>query len=127
IYIQHIYPPPRLILFGAKADAMPLIDLAKRTGFEVHVWDWRPHELDTLRAQQVNCFNDMEEMTYYTTDYIVVMTHDFQHDKRIVHNVLLKQSFKYVGVLGPIKRMKRLLQNQVIPSWIHSLIGLHIE
>lgn len=127
LYIQHIYPPKRLILFGANADAMPLIELAKRIGFETHVWDWRSSVLDKLRLQHVNYFTNMVDMTYYPSDYVVVMTHDFQYDEKILYNVILQHSFTYVGVLGPMKRMKRLLQNQAIPSWIHSPVGLHIQ
>lgn len=127
LYVQHFYPQERLIIFGAGFDAIPLIELAQMIGFETYIWDWRPNLLNKKRLRQANYFTDMKAMTYYPSDYVVVMTHDFQHDQKIVQQLLLKQPFKYVGVLGPKKRMQRLLNKTNIPPWIHSPIGMDIK
>lgn len=42
MFIQRIEPKPRLILFGAGPDNVPLANLAADTGFSVIVTDWRP-------------------------------------------------------------------------------------
>lgn len=125
-YVQRIYPQQRLIIFGAGPDAIPLIEVAQSIGFVTYVWDWRPNLLRTKEFNQAICFQDFKELDYYPTDYIVVMTHDFQHDQNIVQQIVLQQAFQYVGVLGPRKRMKRLLNGADIPPWINSPIGLSI-
>ncbi|MEK1832259.1 XdhC family protein [Priestia megaterium] len=39
----HLYKPkPRLIIWGAGADAKYLVSLAANTGFSVTLCDWRP-------------------------------------------------------------------------------------
>lgn len=41
VYVQRFEPKPRLIIFGAGSDAVPLSHFASRTGFSVIVSDWR--------------------------------------------------------------------------------------
>ncbi|MED4830764.1 XdhC family protein, partial [Geobacillus stearothermophilus] len=41
-YVQHFWPKPRLVIFGAGPDAPPLVAAAKAAGFSVTVSDWRP-------------------------------------------------------------------------------------
>lgn len=125
--VQHFHPQQRLIIFGAGPDALPLIRSAKSVGFETYVWDWRPDLLNPKRLLYARCLWNFETMDYKASDYVVVMTHDFQHDQQIIRKLLLKQAFRYVGVLGPRKRLKRLLNSNEIPPWINSPIGLNIK
>lgn len=127
LYVQNFHPQQRLIIFGAGDDVIPLITVAQSVGFEVFVWDWRPDLLDLKRLRQATYFTDIEAMTFYPSDYVVVMTHDFQHDQKIIQQLLWHQTFQYVGVLGPKKRMQRLLNKKSVPSWIHNPVGLSIK
>src|SRR5699024_5784833 len=66
------------------------------------------------------------------------MTHDFQKDKEILQHMLQIESLRYLGVLGPRRRTKRLLQDRpklksrtfkrrtTIPDHLRSPVGLPI-
>lgn len=124
-YANCLYPQQRLIIFGAGQDVMPLIRFAHDTGFETYLWSANVSE--TEQFQPAICFRDLKALVYYPSDYVVVMTHDFQQDKKVIQQVLFHQTFRYVGVLGPRKRMERLLHHKEIPSWIHNPVGLDIR
>jgi xanthine dehydrogenase accessory factor len=130
-YIHHYWPKPRLVIFGANPDAKPLASFAKQLGFCVTVTDWRPA---FCHAEH---FPDADEwilgfpneiiptLALNERDFVVVMTHHFQHDQEIL-SLLLHQPLYYLGVLGPKKRTARLLSTDQVPPYIHSPIGLPI-
>lgn len=131
VYIHCFHPKPRLVLFGAGPDAIPLARIASQTGFSVAVIDWRPSlcnkanfpDADELYigfpAEVVNSLH------LSSSDYIVILTHSFQRDKELLQ---LLSHFKlgYIGVLGSTLRTKRLLMGYDLPSAIHSPVGISI-
>lgn len=122
----HTFPAlQRLIVFGAGPDSMPLLQLANQVGFDTYVWDWRPEQF-VQAGQYAELLPDWQQYDYHPDDYIVVMTHDFQHDTEILHYLLNMSPFRYIGVLGPRKRLERLLGQQEIPAYLHNPIGLSI-
>lgn len=131
VFQQTYLPKPRLIVFGAGPDARPLVSLAADTGFSVVVCDWReafcqkkhfPAAEQLLLGSPANIFKKIILSPY---DFVVVMTHQFQKDQEIVKKVLHK-NIRYLGVLGPEERTKRLLNRETIPDWICSPMGVSI-
>ncbi|WP_040209590.1 XdhC family protein [Neobacillus jeddahensis] len=129
---QHTYQPkPRLIVFGAGPDVKPLVSLAAETGFSVVVCDWRPEfcqEKHFPKAKQILIAFPKElfkQLSFSPYDFVVVMSHHFKYDQDIVMKMLNK-NIRYLGVLGPIERTKRLLQSDRIPSGIYAPIGVGI-
>lgn len=129
---QHTYQPrPRLIVFGAGPDAMPLVSLAAETGFSVYVCDWREEfcqKKDFPKAEGLLIGIPSEilnQITFTVYDFVVIMTHSFPRDQEILLE-LVKKNIRYLGVLGPKERTKRLLKGGNVPAWIHAPIGAAI-
>ncbi|MDR6226785.1 XdhC family protein [Desmospora profundinema] len=130
-FMQLFEPKPRLIIFGAGPDAVPLVRFAAHVGFSVTVTDWRPEfcnrthfpDADDCRVGFPRSI--VEHFSFSPRDSVIIMTHHFQRDREILQ-ILLREKLNYIGVLGPRKRTSRLLGTEEIPNWIHSPVGLSI-
>ncbi|MRH44347.1 XdhC family protein [Aquibacillus halophilus] len=131
IYIHHIQPKSRLIVFGAGKDAIPLVSFASKTGFSVTVADWRPALCNHSNFPEANELilgfpeEIINQIEITARDYVVILTHNFQKDKEIL-SALIHKDIKYLGVLGSSKRTKRLLGTKKLPPQIKTPIGLSI-
>ncbi|MED4904626.1 XdhC family protein [Parageobacillus thermoglucosidasius] len=130
-YIQHYWPKPRLVIFGANPDAKPLVSFAKQAGFFIVVTDWRPALCSKEHLPDADEWvvgfpsKTVPQLGLNKRDFVVIMTHHFQRDQEIIA-LLRDQPLFYLGVLGPKRRTARLLSASEIPSWIHSPVGLAI-
>jgi len=129
---QHTYEPkPRLIVFGAGPDAKPLVHLAAKTGFSVMVCDWRKEFCQRKNFPRAERLLHgipeklLKQISFSPYDYVVIMTHHFERDRELL-NGLEKEHLRYLGVLGPQERTKRLLNRDHIPRWVHSPVGKNI-
>lgn len=131
VFIHRYHPKPRLVLFGAGFDAIPVSTLAASSGFHTIVTDRRPayctkdffpdaDELWLGAPQEV-----IPELHLRNDDCAVIMTHDFQTDKEIV-SLLRDTELLYLGVLGSSARTSRLVQEKALRDKIHSPVGLPI-
>lgn len=131
-YLQHFQPKPRLIIYGAGRDAEPLVEFASKTGFAVTVADWRParcqQEVFPTAERIVLGFPEevINKLEVNENDFIVLMSHSFRKDKEIIQYLSSKE-LQYFGILGSLKRTKRLFAGKDIPSTITSPIGLSID
>lgn len=129
---QHLLQPkPRLTVFGAGADAQPLVALAAKIGFSVTVCDWRK-ALCTKQyfpdaSRLVIGFPDklMNRLSFIHDDLTVIMTHHFERDREILE-ALLEENVKFIGVLGPRERTERLLRQKKLPLSTYAPIGISI-
>jgi xanthine dehydrogenase accessory factor len=114
VFIEAVEPPLSLVIFGAGADAIPLVTIAQRLG-------WHATVVDThARARSLERFADADavilcrpeelssRVTLVESAAAVVMTHNYYHDLEIL-DTLLKTPLRYVGCLGPRRRTERLL------------------
>lgn len=131
LYIHTFEPKPRLMIFGAGEDVIPLVELASKTGFSVIVSDWRPalcdKEMFSMADQVIVGFPEqsLERLTFRSTDSAIVVSHNFQRDKEYLQYLLTKE-LRYLGVLGSKNRTQRLLEGNDIPPHVKSPIGLSI-
>jgi|SRR5690625_542825 len=128
-YIHYFYPQNRLFIFGAGVDARPVASLAAQTNFNVFVWDWRHINLKDKYFPSATLLPpsfDWQKCQMTKYDFIVIMTHDFQKDKQILNHFLPIRQIKYIGILGPKKRTRRLLNGKAPSHRLHSPIGIHI-
>ncbi|PIC64863.1 xanthine dehydrogenase [Sporosarcina sp. P13] len=129
-FFQLIWPQPKLYIVGAGIDAQPLAHLAERVGYAVHLFDWRSELCNKKNFPSATSFHvgDVEELIsnvlFNPLDSVVLMTHDFQLDAKIIQHLLQCETL-YIGVLGSKERTARLLGKN-IPSKIHSPVGLSI-
>ncbi len=150
VFLEHVAPPNRLVIFGAGHDAQPLVSMAKMQGWHVSVIDSRPHFARKERfmdADHVRCIDlksvdlkdtaALTELTSLTNGAAVaIMSHSLAQDRHWLKHMLLNPP-RYIGQLGPRYRTERLVaeiqQSLPDPSQIdqgletlHYPIGLDI-
>ena len=106
--------PIAVMLFGAGADAVPLVRIAAELGWQVTVHDHRPAFLTEER------FPDAPKLVLQPVDESpqihaddrtagVIMTHNYARDRFILPELLDSNAF-YVGALGPKRRTEQILE-----------------
>jgi xanthine dehydrogenase accessory factor len=135
-FIEFLSPAIALVIAGAGNDVQPLADMAHILGWHVHIADGRPTHASLQRfpnAQRVIIAKPAQLMTQVVVDEqtaFVLMTHNYNYDLELL-NLLLATDAVYIGVLGPKKKLIRMLdeldrntaENR---SRIHGPIGLDI-
>ena len=122
---------PALGIFGAGDDAQPLVSLAKELGWFVSVADGRSHlttrdrfsRADRLAVLPIPSLpiKDLPDLSAEPSviafsflqphDAAVVMTHSFEQDSKILACLFsLQTPPAYIGVLGPQRRTRELLE-----------------
>ncbi|MEH7082602.1 XdhC family protein [Neobacillus drentensis] len=131
VYIHSFEPKPRLVVFGAGADAVPLVKIASQAGFSVTVSDWRSalcngdHFPDADGWLVGNPYETIPLLHLTRSDSVLILTHQFQKDQEILNHLKGKE-LMYLGILGPRIRTQRLLEGLVFPQEINSPAGLSI-
>jgi xanthine/CO dehydrogenase XdhC/CoxF family maturation factor len=114
ILIEVVLPPPRLLVFGAGPDAVPVVRIANELGWEAIVVDWRPAyarpesfpEAGDVVLCEAECVGESVEVDEATA--ALVMTHHYLHDRSLLR-FLLPSTVRFIGILGPRKRTDLLL------------------
>ena len=131
LYIHLFEPKPRLIVFGAGMDAVPLVRLASQTGFSVLVSDWRAalckQEIFPDATQLVVGFPNevLPKLQLSNRDSVIILTHHFQRDKELLR-LFEGEKLRHLGILGSKSRTARLLEGKPIPPEISSPVGIAI-
>lgn len=114
MYLETVKPQPVLVVCGAGPDAVPLVQGAKAIGWHVTLMDHREQSLNRQAFSSAD-----ERLLIGRGDYahpaipeeahVVVMTHNYVLDAMLV-KALLPTQIPYLGVLGPRRRMERILK-----------------
>ncbi len=113
-FIELVAPPVALVLFGAGNDAIPVMQIAAVLGWHLTVVDGRHHYATQQRfplAQQVMVAKADAALSHVAWDAktaVVLMTHNYNYDIALLQQLLPLQ-LPYVGVLGPKKKLDRML------------------
>jgi xanthine dehydrogenase accessory factor len=115
VFVEILEPPPRLLLFGADDDAIPLCALASAVGFAVSVVDHRPAFLSAERFPQAErrlLLRPEEDRMGLVgpRTFAVVKTHLIAHDRDWARR-LLAAGAEYVGLLGPRARVREIARS----------------
>lgn len=139
-FIEVIKPPVSVIVIGAGNDVMPLIDMAETLGWETTVVDGRANYAKKERfvsACQVLVSKPeqvLEQITIDEQTVFLLMTHNYNYDLAMFRQ-LVQKDVLYVGVLGPRKKLERMLDElkeegmkltEQQLSIIHGPVGLDI-
>lgn len=109
-----IQPTISLIIVGAGNDAIPLVDMATILGWQVTITDGRSTHANTQRfpkAHRILVGKPGEVITPILSDertVFLLMTHNYNYDLEMLR-LLLKTKSRYIGTLGPKKRLERML------------------
>ncbi len=113
-FIEYIKPALSLVIIGAGNDAIPLVEMADTLGWETRIADGRPSHATTDRfasACQVLVAKPekvLEQIEIDEQTVFVLMTHNYNYDLAML-KALLQTNATYIGVLGPRKKLDRML------------------
>jgi Xanthine and CO dehydrogenases maturation factor, XdhC/CoxF family len=114
VFCEVIKPSLRLAIFGAGDDVEPLLSIARSIGLEPHLIDSRRSYLDRFRETEIvhqfeSESNVSEILSSPEHTAIVIMSHNFELDKRFLTTVL-ESDCEYIGVMGSRKRTLKMLK-----------------
>ncbi len=113
-FIEFLQPPVSLVVVGAGNDAIPLVNMATAIGWEARVVDGRNTHAKPRRfvnACQVLVSKPEQVLDQILIDeqtVFVLLTHNYSYDLAML-KVLLERKVSYIGVLGPKKKLERML------------------
>lgn len=132
VILEKYKPKENLYIFGAGPDTEPLVKLAANLDFSITVIDPRGNRCNKDNFKAADALVVEFPSTFLLNhniepeSYVIIMTHNFERDKSILCS-LMNHPLKYLGILGPRRRTKRLVSPHNIPEHIHSPIGLNID
>jgi xanthine dehydrogenase accessory factor len=130
ITITHFLPKPRVIVFGANPDALPLVQMAASSGFRIVVADWREAFCNAERfpgVETIVAFPEalVEKLSLNERDYVIIMSHQFEKDTAFFRGVMA-YNLRYLGIMGSKDRTAKMLEGFERPAWLHAPVGLNI-
>ena len=140
-FVQVLQPPVKLILVGAGNDAQLLAQQAELLGWKVFVTDGRPTHANKERfagSCQVMVSKPEETLKNINIDTrtcFVLMSHNYNYDLAVLELLLDQPQLFYIGILGPLKKYNRMLDDleqkglqisQQDLAKIHAPVGLEI-
>jgi xanthine dehydrogenase accessory factor len=114
-FIEFLQPPVALHIVGAGNDAFPLVDMATVLGWQITIIDGRATHANRQRFAQADTIivNNPEEaarqLRIDDSTVFILMTHNYHYDLAMMR-LLLPARCRYIGALGPKKRLDRMLQ-----------------
>lgn len=139
-FIEMIKPAISLVIIGAGNDVIPMVEMADILGWETTVVDGRASYAKQERfvsACQVLASkpeNVLEKLIIDEQTVFVLMTHNYNYDMAMLRQ-LAQKNVVYAGMLGPRKKLDRMLDelkeegihltNEQL-SIIHAPVGLDI-
>lgn len=113
--VEWLPPSVSLVIVGAGNDAFPLVQMAHIAGWQTTVVDGRPGHANRQRFPDAGRIITgkppavLAQLTADTQTAFVLMTHNYQYDVAMLEG-LLPEDAGYIGVLGPGRKLERMLQ-----------------
>ena len=114
VLYQLVPPIQQLVIVGAGNDVQPLAEMAALLGWNLTVADGRPAYATRQRfpkADKVCMIKAAEILTVVDADEhtaVVLMTHNYNYDMAALER-FLRTDCPYIGVLGPKKKLQKML------------------
>ncbi len=113
-FLEVLPPPISLVICGAGNDAIPVMEAAHLIGLDTTIMDGRQTHATVQRfpkaksvvvakAEQV-----LEQVALDDRTAWILMTHNYNYDLQVLE-LLLETSAAYIGILGPKKKLQRML------------------
>ena len=112
--VEIIKPSTSLVIIGAGNDAFPLTAVAAIQAWDITVIDGRRNYATQQRFPQVQRVivskpeTALDHITIDQQTVFILMTHNYNYDLAIFRQLLFKP-VTYIGMLGPKKRLDRML------------------
>ena len=109
-FIEYLPAIPRVVLYGHLFDSKSMIDLCDYLSWDV-CWVGNPLKMNSLLKNKVQSFYHWDDSFKINAhDAVVLMTHDFDRDVAILKYLNSIEFSGYIGVLGPLKRMNKIIK-----------------
>ncbi|MBA3320865.1 MAG: XdhC family protein [Pyrinomonadaceae bacterium] len=140
IFVEVVEPPVPLIVFGANADAAPVVEFAQQLGWHVTVVDTQARAASRERFARADacvlCRPETVAALVPLTARTValVMTHNYLHDLELF-KTLLPSPARYIGMLGPKRRTEHIIATAAAEGFapgeaslrrLHAPVGLDL-
>lgn len=112
-FVELLQPPVSLIIIGAGNDAFSLIEMTRVLGWQITVADGRPAHASAQRFPNVNQLitgkpaDIIKRLVIDKWTVFLLMTHNYKYDLAMMKE-LLQIKCRYIGTLGPKKRLERM-------------------
>jgi xanthine dehydrogenase accessory factor len=140
IYLQPVYPMPKLIIAGAGHIGKALSHLAKLLDFEVTVIDDRPEYANPQNIPDAdhimvdNIGNAVRKIPANHDTYIVIVTRGHRDDTEAL-KACINSDLPYIGMIGSKRKVSLIRENFILKGWatteqfdrIHAPVGLDIN
>jgi xanthine dehydrogenase accessory factor len=116
VYVEPVFPDPRLLVFGAGHVGRALCTAARFCGFHVTVIDDRPEfanrkHFPDANATVVSDFEEAFSLDLFNGDiYVVIATRGHRHDFQVLEKALTTQAH-YIGLVGSKKKKEALIES----------------
>lgn len=139
-FIEFLQPPISLVVVGAGNDAVPMMQMADTLGWDVRIVDGRNTHARPERfvaACQILVAKPeavLDQLPMDGRTVFVMMTHNYNYDLSMLKALLPTQT-PYIGMLGPKKKLDRMLDelrqeglqlDEAMLSKVHGPTGLEI-
>ncbi len=109
VYIEPVFPLPKLFIFGAGHVGKAVAEFASKTGFEITLFDEREGifnniSLENMRFVQGNYFEEIELANFDNNTFIVVTTPKHAYDEEITA-ICAKKPHTYLGMIGSKRKV----------------------
>jgi xanthine dehydrogenase accessory factor len=115
-FIEFVPPAPALVIAGAGNDVLPLVDIVSMLGWHTTVVDGRPRYATSRRFAKANKVlvsrpeRVLEQLPTDAQTLFLLMTHNYNYDLALLRE-LMRKSYPYIGILGPRKKLDRMLRD----------------
>jgi xanthine dehydrogenase accessory factor len=138
--VELIRPSVSLVIFGAGNDAIPLTNISSILGWDTMVIDGRRNYANPARFPGIQHLivakpdTALSGILFDMQTVCILMTHNYNYDLAIFRQLLAKD-IRYIGVLGPRKRLDRMLDDlkndgfepdESMLSKVYGPVGLNI-
>jgi xanthine dehydrogenase accessory factor len=139
IFLEQVFPPPRLVIAGAGHIGKALAHLGNLLDFEVTVIDDREEYANSNNIPDAdhlvvgNIGRAMEQVTKTPDTYLVILTRGHKDDAEALR-ACISSGAAYIGMIGSRKKIALMRGKFIAEGWalpeqwekIHSPIGLDI-
>jgi xanthine/CO dehydrogenase XdhC/CoxF family maturation factor len=115
LYCEYLPPAIRIIVMGGGNDVYPIVDIASTLGWDIIVIDGRAKYADRNRfakACDVILAKPEHVLSHIHADpwtAYLLMTHNYTYDKIMLYD-LAQKHMPYIGMLGPKKKLNRMIE-----------------
>jgi xanthine dehydrogenase accessory factor len=139
VFFDIIKPTIRLLIFGAGHDVKPIVQYAKSIHWKVEIYDECIAHLAPVHFPEADklqmCQREFVSRDIVTNEHtaILLMSHNLHYDTEVMRQIA-KDTFFYVGAIGPKKRAIRIRETlkeegiwwEELENKFHAPVGLDI-